>query len=56
MEGNCEVGKVKISQDTCELLKGDSTFTFEHRVKIESKGKGEIDMYFVSRMKKNKEN
>jgi len=56
MESSGEVGKVNISQATYELLKGDastslstgSDFTFESRGKIEAKGKGEIEMYFVS--------
>jgi adenylate cyclase len=47
MESNGNVEKVNISQDTYELLKGDPSFTFEHRGKIEAKGKGEVDMYFV---------
>jgi class 3 adenylate cyclase/Tfp pilus assembly protein PilF len=56
MESNGEVGKVNISQATYELLKdlpaaqeGDSDFVFESRGKIEAKGKGEIEMYFVSK-------
>ena len=40
--------KVNISQTTYELIKDDPKFTFEHRGKVEAKGKGEIDMYFVS--------
>jgi hypothetical protein len=42
------VGKVNISQSTYKLLKGDPRFTFEIRGKIEAKGKGEIEMFFVS--------
>lgn len=49
MESSGEVGKVNISEATYELLKGDSQFTFENRGKIEAKGKGEIEMYFVSK-------
>ena len=48
MESSGEVGKVNISQTTHELLKGDSNFVFENRGKIEVKGKGEIEMYFVT--------
>jgi ligand-binding sensor domain-containing protein/class 3 adenylate cyclase len=48
MESSGEIGKVNISQATYELLKGDSEFYFESRGKIEAKGKGEIEMYFVS--------
>jgi class 3 adenylate cyclase len=47
MESSGEVGKVNISQATHELLKGDPDFTFENRGKIEAKGKGEIEMWFV---------
>jgi len=56
MESSGEVGKVNISQSTYELIKNSSTslssgsqFTFENRGKIEAKGKGEIEMYFVAR-------
>lgn len=48
IESNGEVGKVNISQATYDLLKEDSIFNFESRGKIEAKGKGEIEMYFVS--------
>jgi class 3 adenylate cyclase len=48
VESNGEVGKVNISQATYELLKDEPAFAFESRGKIEAKGKGEIDMYFVS--------
>lgn len=37
--------KINISQSTYELVKDN--FTFEYRGKIEVKGKGKIDMYFV---------
>jgi class 3 adenylate cyclase len=42
-----ETGKVNISQATYELVKDDPAFTFEPRGKIEVKGKGEIEMWFV---------
>ncbi|MFT4521381.1 MAG: adenylate cyclase [Bacteroidia bacterium] len=48
MESSGEVGKVNISQSTYDLIKEDSQFTFDHRGKVQAKGKGEIDMYFVS--------
>ena len=48
MESSGEVGKVNISQSTYELLKGDSDYVFEKRGKIKAKGKGEMEMYFVS--------
>ncbi len=49
MESNGQVGKVNISQATYELLKSDPDFAFGNRGKIEAKGKGEIEMYFVSK-------
>ena len=45
MEQHSEVGKVNISGATYELIK--DKFNCTHRGKIEAKGKGEIDMYFV---------
>jgi class 3 adenylate cyclase len=48
MESSGEVGKVNISQSTYELLKDNPQFSFERRGKVEAKGKGEIEMYFVS--------
>lgn len=50
METNSEPGKVNISQSTYELVKDDPDFTFEYRGKIDAKGKGEVDMYFVNIM------
>lgn len=47
MESSGKVGKVNISRATYELLKDDPTLAFESRGKIEAKGKGKIDMYFV---------
>jgi adenylate cyclase len=62
MESSGEVGRVNISEATYELLKdseGNRTvnasttlndngqFTFTSRGKIEAKGKGEMEMYFV---------
>jgi class 3 adenylate cyclase len=49
MESNGQVGKVNISQTTYELLKSNPDFAFENRGKIEAKGKGEIEMYFVTK-------
>ena len=48
MESNGEVGQVNISQDTYEILKDDDAFTFHKRGKINAKGKGEMEMYFVT--------
>lgn len=47
LENAGEVGKVNISQATYELLKDEPGFIFESRGKIEVKGKGGVDMYFV---------
>lgn len=48
MESSGSVEQVNISQATYELLKDDEEFSFENRGKIEAKGKGEIEMYFVN--------
>ena len=48
MESNGVVGKVNISKNTYELIRNDADFTFEARGKIDVKGKGEVEMYFVS--------
>ena len=47
MESSGEIGKVNISEDTYTALKDDAEFIFESRGKIEAKGKGEIEMYFI---------
>ncbi|MDP2176570.1 MAG: adenylate/guanylate cyclase domain-containing protein [Bacteroidota bacterium] len=47
LETSCMPGKVNISQSTYELLKDDPDFVFEHRGKINAKGKGEVEMWFV---------
>jgi|JI10StandDraft_1071094.scaffolds.fasta_scaffold08601_2 adenylate cyclase len=47
MESSGEVGKVNISESTYGLLKNNIDFAFESRGKIEAKGKGEVQMYFV---------
>lgn len=49
MESNGEINKVNISQATYDCLKTDSQFSFESRGKITAKGKGDLEMYFVSR-------
>lgn len=41
--------KVNISQSTYDLVKDNSDFMFENRGKIEVKGKGELEMYFVEK-------
>jgi class 3 adenylate cyclase len=52
MESAGEVGKVNLSQATYDLLKDEPDFAFESRGKIEAKGKGEVEMYFVERFTK----
>ncbi|MCB9244803.1 MAG: tetratricopeptide repeat protein [Flavobacteriales bacterium] len=49
MESSGEVGKVNISQHTYELIKDNRAFQFESRGMIQAKGKGEMEMWFVSR-------
>lgn len=51
LESSGQVGKVNISQTTYELLKDDPEFNFESRGKIVVKGKGEMNMYFVTKNK-----
>ncbi len=48
MESNSVVGKINISNTTYKQIKNDPDFVFEHRGKVQAKGKGEVDMYFVS--------
>lgn len=40
-------GEVNISRRTYEIIKNDPQFALESRGKVETKGKGEIEMYFV---------
>lgn len=47
MESSGEVGKVNISGTTYALISRQEKFEFQHRGKVEAKGKGEMDMYFV---------
>ena len=49
MESSGAVGQVNISQDTYELTKDNPLFAFNYRGKINAKGKGEIDMWFVEK-------
>ena len=51
IESQGEVGKVNISSTTYELIKETDDLAFESRGKIAAKGKGEVEMYFVSRKK-----
>jgi adenylate cyclase len=47
MESSGEVGRVNISEATYELLKDDPAFQFSPRGKVQAKGKGEVEMWFV---------
>jgi adenylate cyclase len=47
MESSGEVGRVNISESTYHLLKDDPHFRFTPRGKVEAKGKGEVEMWFV---------
>jgi class 3 adenylate cyclase len=47
MESNGMEGKVNVSDAFYKLLKENPEFTFENRGKIEVKGKGAMEMYFV---------
>ncbi|MDC8000808.1 adenylate/guanylate cyclase domain-containing protein [Aequorivita todarodis] len=49
MESSGEIGKVNISEGTYELLKNDPDLIFTSRGRIEAKGKGEIEMFFVTK-------
>lgn len=46
MESSGEVGRVNVSAYTYDLL--DGAFECEYRGKVDAKGKGEVDMYFVN--------
>ncbi|MBL0034949.1 MAG: tetratricopeptide repeat protein [Flavobacteriales bacterium] len=48
MESSGEVGQVNISESTYALVKDEPQLTFTSRGKIEAKGKGELEMYFVA--------
>ena len=50
METNGEVNKVNISNDTYEMVKNNAQFTFESRGKVAVKGKGQMEMWFVSKV------
>lgn len=49
METHCEPGKVNISGKTFRLI--NEFFDCEYRGKLDVKGKGKIDMYFVNKLK-----
>ena len=49
MESSGEVGQVNISEATYALVKNEAGLTFAPRGKVQAKGKGEMEMYFVER-------
>lgn len=49
IESNCLPGRINISGSTFNLIK--DYFVCEYRGKLNAKGKGEIDMYFVNGLK-----
>ena len=49
MESSGEVGQVNISEATYALVKVEPGLTFTARGKVQAKGKGEMEMYFVDR-------
>ncbi|WP_312091019.1 adenylate/guanylate cyclase domain-containing protein [Chryseobacterium sp.] len=51
MEQNSEKGKINVSESTYQLVKDQ--FNFEYRGKIDTKGKGAMDMYFALQIKNN---
>lgn len=50
MESKGAIGKVNISRNTYEFIKDIPSFQFEPRGKIEVKGKGLVEMFFVSKI------
>ena len=48
MESSGEVGQVNISEATYALVKAEHGLTFTPRGKVQAKGKGEMEMYFVT--------
>ena len=47
MESSGEVGQVNMSEATYALLKDDASLRFTPRGKVQAKGKGELEMFFV---------
>ncbi|MBP6696512.1 MAG: nuclear transport factor 2 family protein [Flavobacteriales bacterium] len=47
MESSGEVGQVNISESTYALVNGEPGLSFTSRGKVQAKGKGEMEMYFV---------
>ena len=51
MESSGEVGEVNISEATYALVKDEPGLSFTPRGKVQAKGKGEMEMYFVHQPK-----
>ncbi|MEO8588974.1 MAG: adenylate/guanylate cyclase domain-containing protein [Flavobacteriales bacterium] len=49
MESSGEVGQVNISESTYDLVKKEQGLAFTPRGKVQAKGKGAMEMYFVSK-------
>ncbi|MCB0758891.1 MAG: hypothetical protein KDC01_10555 [Flavobacteriales bacterium] len=49
MESSGEVDRVNISESTYELVKNEPGLSFTPRGKVQAKGKGELEMYFVDK-------
>ena len=49
MESNGEIRRVNISQFTYDIVKDDPQFNFTSRGKVEVKGKGRVEMWFVAK-------
>jgi adenylate cyclase len=49
MESSGEAGQVNISEATYELVQGEPGLTFTPRGKVQAKGKGKLEMFFVRR-------
>ncbi len=47
MESSGDVGQVNISESTYEIVKSEHGLSFTPRGKVQAKGKGEMEMYFV---------
>ncbi|MBK7946037.1 MAG: hypothetical protein IPJ85_12380 [Flavobacteriales bacterium] len=49
MESSGEPGQVNISEATHDLVRNETGLTFAPRGKVQAKGKGELEMFFVER-------
>lgn len=50
LESSGEVGQVNISEATYAMVKDAPGLSFTPRGKVQAKGKGELEMYFVRRV------